>query len=54
MDNLVEMSKRDENYVFERIYRNLYNEEFFLEAYAKLAKKEGNMTEGTDGKPLMV
>lgn len=52
MDNLVEMSKRDENYVFERIYRNLYNEEFFLEAYAKLAKKEGNMTEGTDGKTI--
>lgn len=39
-------------YTFQRIYKNLYNAEFFLTAYDKIYAKEGNMTEGTDGKNI--
>ncbi len=34
------------NYVFERLYRNLYNKEFYLEAYAKLYGNKGSNTKG--------
>ena len=40
------------NYKFERLYRNLYNKEFFLEAYANIYAREGNMTKGTDNKTI--
>lgn len=40
------------NYTFQRLYRNLYNKEFFLTAYGKMYAKEGNMTEGVDGKTV--
>ncbi len=39
-------------YVFERLYRNLYNPEFYLLAYQNIAKSQGSMTEGTDGMTL--
>lgn len=42
----------DENYEFRRLYRNLYNIEFFFEAYSKIYAKEGNMTQGADGKTI--
>lgn len=48
LDSLVKQSTR-EDYKFERIYRNLYNMEFYLMAYAKIYAKEGNMTQGVDG-----
>ncbi|WP_444643130.1 reverse transcriptase domain-containing protein [Caproiciproducens sp. R1] len=38
----------DKGYQFERLYRNLYNEDFYLLAYGNLYNKEGNMTRGTD------
>lgn len=41
-----------EDYKFDRIYRNLYNEEFFLVAYSNIYHKPGNMTPGTDGKTV--
>ena len=41
-----------ENYVYDRIYRNLYNPEFFLQAYQNMYAKQGNMTPGTDGKTI--
>lgn len=47
--NSLASKSQDENYKFERIYRNLYNPEFFLKAYSKISPKEGNMTKGTDG-----
>jgi retron-type reverse transcriptase len=46
--NLRQKSKRKEDYLFTRLYRNLFNPDFYLNAYAKLAPKEGNMTRGTD------
>lgn len=49
---LIQNSKRDGNYIFKRVYRNLYNKDFYLNAYAKIYAKEGNMTEGVDGKTI--
>ncbi|MDR1992421.1 MAG: group II intron reverse transcriptase/maturase [Nitrososphaerota archaeon] len=45
---LKQKSKHDENYRFERLYRNLFSEDFFLRAYQKIHSKEGNMTPGID------
>ena len=42
----------NESYQFDRLYRNLYNLEFYLEAYAKIAQSQGSMTAGTDGTTL--
>lgn len=38
------------DYKFERLYRNLFNEQFFYIAYQMIYAKQGNMTKGTDGK----
>lgn len=43
---------KDENYVFHRLYRNLFNKDFYLIAYDNIYAKEGNMTEGSDGKTI--
>lgn len=51
LNNLVSKSK-NEGYVFDRLYRNLYNPEFYLKAYAKIYTKPGNMTKGSDGKTI--
>ncbi|MBQ9234648.1 MAG: group II intron reverse transcriptase/maturase [Lachnospiraceae bacterium] len=40
------------NYRYERLYRNLYNPEFYLLAYANVAKSQGSMTAGADGQTL--
>ena len=37
---------KEENYSFERLYRNLYNIEFYLEAYAKIYPNKGSSTKG--------
>lgn len=37
---------KSEQYVFERLYRNLYNPEFYLEAYAKIYPNKGSNTKG--------
>ena len=39
---------KDKNYRFERLYRNLYNPEFYLLAYQNIAVSQGSMTAGTD------
>ena len=46
---LKQKSKQDESHRYDRIYRNLFNEDFFLRAYQKIHAKQGNMTPGTDG-----
>lgn len=48
---LAEKSK-DKDFKFKRLYRNLYNVEFYQKAYFEMASKEGNLTEGTDGKNI--
>ncbi len=42
----------DKLYVYERLYRNLYNRDFYLLAYQNIYANEGNMTKGTDGKSI--
>lgn len=42
----------DPNYKFERLYRNLFNEEMFYTAYQSIQAKPGNMTKGTDGRTI--
>lgn len=51
LENLARKST-DKDYKYQRLYRNLYNPEFYLLAYSKSYAKEGNMTEGTDGKTI--
>jgi group II intron reverse transcriptase/maturase len=36
-------------YMYERLYRNLYNPDFYLLAYKKIATSPGSMTTGADG-----
>lgn len=49
---LNQKSRQEPNYIFDRIYRNLFNYEFFIEAYQNIYAKEGNMTLGTDGETI--
>ncbi|WP_042353470.1 reverse transcriptase domain-containing protein, partial [Bacillus rubiinfantis] len=37
-----------EDYRYDRLYRNLYNKEFYIKAYAKIYKNEGSATKGID------
>jgi len=46
---LKEKSVNDEHYKFDRLYRNMFNQDFYLNAYARIYAKEGNMTSGIDG-----
>jgi group II intron reverse transcriptase/maturase len=45
-------AKSNVNYKFDRLYRNFFNPDFFLKAYAKIYAKEGNMTSGSDGSTI--
>lgn len=40
------------DYRYQRLYRNLYNPEFYLIAYQRIQAKQGNMTAGADGKTI--
>jgi len=52
LTKLNQKSKEDKTFKFRRIYRNLYNPDFYLNAYGKIYNKEGNMTMGVDGKTI--
>ena len=39
----------DKSYKFKRLYRNLYNQEFYLLAYKNIYANKGSMTAGIDG-----
>ena len=51
---LKSLSKKAKNkeYRYERLYRNLYNPEFYLLAYQNIATSQGSMTAGADGLTL--
>lgn len=51
LNNLTKKSK-NENYRFQRLYRNLYNPDFYWLAYKNIYANKGSMTAGTDGKTL--
>ena len=42
-------SVENKDNVFERLYRNLFNQDFYIRAYSNIYAKEGNMTPCTDG-----
>lgn len=50
--NRLATKSQDSSYPYQRLYRNLYNREFYLIAYGKLAPQEGKMTPGADGKTI--
>ena len=43
---------RDKSYRFQRLYRNLYNPEFYYLAYNNICTGQGNMTPGADGETI--
>ena len=43
---------QDLSYKFERLYRLLFNENLFAEAYQRLSRNPGNCTKGTDGQTI--
>jgi len=45
---LEQKAKEDSTFVFDRLYRNLFNPDFYLLAYNNIYDREGNLTEGTD------
>jgi len=49
---LNQKSVQNKQFVFDRLYRNMFNQEFFMEAYQKMYAKPGNMTAGTDGQTI--
>ncbi|PEM91451.1 group II intron reverse transcriptase/maturase [Bacillus toyonensis] len=51
LSNLASKANNTE-YKYKRLYRNLYNIEFYLLAYHKINAKEGNLTKGADGKTI--
>jgi len=51
LKSLSEKAKNRE-YRYERLYRNLYNPEFYLLAYQNIATSQGSMTAGADGLTL--
>ena len=48
LKSLMEKSK-NETYRFQRLYRNLYNPEFYWLAYKNIYANDGSMTAGADG-----
>mgnify|MGYP004622187091 FL=1 len=48
LKSLTDKSK-DESYRFQRLYRNLYNPEFYWLAYKNIYANKGSMTAGADG-----
>ena len=51
LENLQKHSK-EESYKYERLYRNLYNEDFYLQALQNIYSNKGAMTPGIDGLTL--
>ncbi|MDD4414868.1 MAG: reverse transcriptase domain-containing protein [Oscillospiraceae bacterium] len=51
LKSLTEKSK-DKSYKFQRLYRNLYNPEFYWLAYKNIYANKGSMTPGVDGSTM--
>ena len=54
IDVLRNLSEKSSNksYKFQRLYRNLYNPEFYYLAYNNIYASTGNMTAGVDGQTI--
>jgi len=46
--NILSEKSNNPSYRFERVYRNLYNPEFYLLAYKNIYANDGSMTPGID------
>jgi len=51
LDNLASQSE-SANWKYRRIYRNLYNKEFYMLEYSNIYSKPGNMKKRTDDKTI--
>ena len=51
LETLSEKSN-DRSYKYERLYRNLYNREFYCLAYQNIYANDGSMTPGSDGETI--
>ena len=49
---LSQKSAQNKEYVFDRLYRNLFNPDFYLLAYNNIYANEGNMTAGIDSETI--
>lgn len=52
LENLQSKTEKNDTYTFKRIFRNLYNPNFYLLAYSNIYSTEGNMTKGYDGNTI--
>ena len=52
LTTIFNISERNPEYIFEGLYRNLYNKDLFLRSYLRLAPNEGNMSKGVDGRTI--
>ena len=50
--NSLQAHSAQSDYAYDRLYRNLFNREFFFQAYQNIYANKGNMTAGTDGKTI--
>ena len=50
--NSLQEHSAQSGYVYDRLYRNLYNRELFLQAYQNIYANKGNMTAGVDGQTI--
>jgi group II intron reverse transcriptase/maturase len=50
--NSLNNQSKNQNYRYERLYRNLYNPEFYLLAYKNIYANEGSMTPGVNGETM--
>ncbi|MCL2299916.1 MAG: group II intron reverse transcriptase/maturase, partial [Firmicutes bacterium] len=50
--NSLQEHSSDKAYCYDRLYRNLFNRDFFLLAYQNIYSSPGNMTKGSDGKTI--
>ena len=52
MLNSLQIHSCDKSYRYQRLYKNLFNEELYLLAYQNIYSSQGNMTKGSDGKTI--
>ena len=50
--NSLQAHSAQSDYAYDRLYRNLFNREFFFQAYQNMYANQGNMTAGTDGRTI--
>ena len=46
--NSLQKHSSSKDYTYNRLYRNMFNRNLFLQAYQNIYSKQGNMTAGTD------